>query len=175
MLRQVQLDSGLYSCSAGAGASDWADGYAAKHWGTSSVLGSYLDPLADKALVGCTVGALAAEVQPRFHLTHACYFTEHQARPQSCSCAWTLARDPLSSCAQQTLTDAGRIAMRNAGVAVPKPILPGMHAFSHVLWHTDPRRSVACTLRYAGAPQSCMSTRCHACRVPCLSLWQPSL
>ncbi|CAK0787816.1 hypothetical protein CVIRNUC_011038 [Coccomyxa viridis] len=44
-----------------AGASDWADGYAAKHWGTSSVLGSYLDPLADKVLVGCTVGALAAE------------------------------------------------------------------------------------------------------------------
>lgn len=45
-----------------AGASDWADGWAAKHWGQSSVLGSYLDPLADKVLVGCTVGALAAEV-----------------------------------------------------------------------------------------------------------------
>ena len=45
-----------------AGISDWADGYAAKHWGQSSVLGSYLDPLADKVLVGCTVGALAAEV-----------------------------------------------------------------------------------------------------------------
>ena len=45
-----------------AGVSDWADGYAAKHWGQSSVLGSYLDPLADKVLVCCTVGALAAEV-----------------------------------------------------------------------------------------------------------------
>lgn len=45
-----------------AGISDWADGYAAKRWGQSSVLGSYLDPLADKVLVGCTVGALAAEV-----------------------------------------------------------------------------------------------------------------
>ena len=45
-----------------AGISDWADGYAAKHWGQSSVLGSYLDPLADKVLIGCTVGALAAEV-----------------------------------------------------------------------------------------------------------------
>ena len=47
-----------------AGISDWADGYAAKHWGQSSVLGSYLDPLADKVLVCCTVGALAAEVRP---------------------------------------------------------------------------------------------------------------
>ena len=47
-----------------AGISDWADGYAAKRWGQSSVLGSYLDPLADKVLVGCTVGALAAEVTP---------------------------------------------------------------------------------------------------------------
>ncbi len=45
-----------------AGLSDWADGYTAKHWGQSSVLGSYLDPLADKVLVCCTVGALAAEV-----------------------------------------------------------------------------------------------------------------
>jgi cardiolipin synthase len=45
-----------------AGLSDWADGYAAKHYGQTSVLGSYLDPLADKVLVGCTVGALAAEV-----------------------------------------------------------------------------------------------------------------
>ena len=44
------------------GLSDWADGYTAKHWGQSSVLGSYLDPLADKVLVCCTVGALAAEV-----------------------------------------------------------------------------------------------------------------
>jgi len=46
-----------------AGISDWADGYAAKHWNQSSVLGSYLDPLADKVLVCCTVGALAAEVR----------------------------------------------------------------------------------------------------------------
>ncbi|EIE23562.1 HSP20-domain-containing protein [Coccomyxa subellipsoidea C-169] len=44
-----------------AGASDWADGYAAKHYGQSSVLGSYLDPLADKVLVCCTVGALAQQ------------------------------------------------------------------------------------------------------------------
>ncbi|CAL8472090.1 g11632 [Coccomyxa elongata] len=44
-----------------AGASDWADGYAAKHYGQSSVLGSYLDPFADKVLVCCTVGALAQQ------------------------------------------------------------------------------------------------------------------
>lgn len=33
---------------AAAGASDWADGYLARQMKTSSVLGSYLDPLADK-------------------------------------------------------------------------------------------------------------------------------
>lgn len=42
-----------------AGASDWADGYVAKRWGQASVVGSYLDPAADKVLVGCTVAALA--------------------------------------------------------------------------------------------------------------------
>lgn len=51
-----------------AGASDWADGYAAKHYGQTSVLGSYLDPLADKVLVCCTVAALAAEVRSGLHL-----------------------------------------------------------------------------------------------------------
>jgi cardiolipin synthase (CMP-forming) len=39
-------------------ATDWLDGYAARHLNTPSVLGSYLDPLADKILVGCVVGAL---------------------------------------------------------------------------------------------------------------------
>ncbi|KAK9836085.1 hypothetical protein WJX81_000056 [Elliptochloris bilobata] len=42
-----------------AGASDWADGYVAKRWGQASVVGSYLDPAADKVLIGCTVAALA--------------------------------------------------------------------------------------------------------------------
>ena len=58
-----------------AGVSDWADGYAAKHWGQSSVLGSYLDPLADKVLVGCTVGALAAEVNIALRLFCAWRYT----------------------------------------------------------------------------------------------------
>jgi phosphatidylglycerophosphate synthase len=31
-----------------AGASDWLDGFVARKLGISSVLGSYLDPLADK-------------------------------------------------------------------------------------------------------------------------------
>lgn len=52
-----------------AGASDWADGYVAKRWGQASVVGSYLDPAADKVLVGCTVAALAYEVSlPRIPL-----------------------------------------------------------------------------------------------------------
>ena len=48
-----------------AGASDWLDGYVAKSTGQGSVLGSYLDPLADKILMGCTAGALAYEVGTR--------------------------------------------------------------------------------------------------------------
>ena len=41
------------------GVSDWADGYIAKNWNQSTVLGSYLDPLADKVVVTCIVGSLA--------------------------------------------------------------------------------------------------------------------
>lgn len=40
------------------GFSDWLDGYVAKRFAQESVLGSYLDPLADKAVIVCTVGAL---------------------------------------------------------------------------------------------------------------------
>ena len=50
----------LRGCSAGV--SDWADGYVAKQYGQQSVLGSYLDPLADKVLIGCLVAALTYEV-----------------------------------------------------------------------------------------------------------------
>jgi len=38
--------------------SDWADGYFAARFEQRSVLGSYLDPLADKVLIACVVGAL---------------------------------------------------------------------------------------------------------------------
>ena len=51
-------------CLAAAGITDWLDGLAAR-WlpGSSpSVLGSYLDPLADKVLICCVVGALGWEV-----------------------------------------------------------------------------------------------------------------
>ena len=45
-----------------AGLSDWLDGYVARKFDQGSVIGSYLDPLADKVLICCTVGALASEV-----------------------------------------------------------------------------------------------------------------
>lgn len=45
-----------------AGASDWLDGYMAKHYSRPSVVGSYLDPLADKVLVGSVVAALGWSV-----------------------------------------------------------------------------------------------------------------
>lgn len=38
--------------------------YVAKRYNQSSVLGSYLDPLADKVLIGCVVGALGYQVLP---------------------------------------------------------------------------------------------------------------
>jgi cardiolipin synthase (CMP-forming) len=41
-----------------AGFSDWLDGFLAKRYHQESVLGSYLDPLADKAVVFFVVGAL---------------------------------------------------------------------------------------------------------------------
>ncbi|GIL80764.1 hypothetical protein Vretimale_9133 [Volvox reticuliferus] len=41
-----------------SGASDWLDGFLARRMGASSVFGSYLDPLADKVLIGCVAGAL---------------------------------------------------------------------------------------------------------------------
>lgn len=44
-----------------SGASDWADGAAARRLGQQSVLGSYLDPLADKVLICCVIGALGYE------------------------------------------------------------------------------------------------------------------
>lgn len=45
--------------------------YVAKRFGQSSVLGSYLDPLADKVLIGSVVAALGYQVGSP--LTLACY------------------------------------------------------------------------------------------------------
>lgn len=41
-----------------SGASDWLDGYIARKMGINSVVGSYLDPLADKVLIGCVALAM---------------------------------------------------------------------------------------------------------------------
>ncbi|KAL2931502.1 Cardiolipin synthase (CMP-forming) mitochondrial [Bienertia sinuspersici] len=41
-----------------SGATDWLDGYLARKMGINSVVGSYLDPLADKVLVGCVAVAM---------------------------------------------------------------------------------------------------------------------
>ncbi|GAB4819862.1 hypothetical protein N2152v2_006908 [Parachlorella kessleri] len=41
-----------------SGATDWADGYVAKNYDQRSVLGSYLDPLADKTLMCSVIAAL---------------------------------------------------------------------------------------------------------------------
>ena len=48
--------------SAFSGASDWLDGFVARRYNQGSVIGSYLDPLADKVLICCTAAALAHEV-----------------------------------------------------------------------------------------------------------------
>ncbi|GER52965.1 Cdp-diacylglycerol--glycerol-3-phosphate3-phosphatidyltransferase [Striga asiatica] len=41
-----------------SGATDWLDGYVARKMGIISVVGSYLDPLADKVLIGCVALAM---------------------------------------------------------------------------------------------------------------------
>ncbi|CAN8308458.1 unnamed protein product [Cochlearia groenlandica] len=41
-----------------SGASDWLDGYMARRMKIDSVVGSYLDPLADKVLIGCVALAM---------------------------------------------------------------------------------------------------------------------
>ncbi|GKV16044.1 hypothetical protein SLEP1_g26754 [Rubroshorea leprosula] len=51
------ITNGMYSSAfvglALSGATDWLDGYAARKMKINSVVGSYLDPLADKVLIGC--------------------------------------------------------------------------------------------------------------------------
>lgn len=65
------LRAGAAWCLAGCAdasapqASDWLDGWLARRYdpaGVGSAVGSYLDPLADKVLVGCVAGALLAKV-----------------------------------------------------------------------------------------------------------------
>ncbi|XP_047338256.1 cardiolipin synthase (CMP-forming), mitochondrial [Impatiens glandulifera] len=41
-----------------SGSTDWLDGYLARKMGINSVVGSYLDPLADKVLIGCVALAM---------------------------------------------------------------------------------------------------------------------
>ena len=41
-----------------SGGSDWLDGYVARKMKIDSVVGSYLDPLADKVLIGCVAVAM---------------------------------------------------------------------------------------------------------------------
>ncbi|KAL3627533.1 hypothetical protein CASFOL_028896 [Castilleja foliolosa] len=41
-----------------SGATDWLDGYVARKMRINSVVGSYLDPLADKVLIGCVAVAM---------------------------------------------------------------------------------------------------------------------
>jgi cardiolipin synthase len=54
-----QYTAALCGCALAA-ASDVADGYIARRWGMETVLGSYLDPLADKVFIGSTCVSLAA-------------------------------------------------------------------------------------------------------------------
>jgi cardiolipin synthase (CMP-forming) len=46
---------------AAAGVTDAMDGWIARRYGLQTILGSYLDPLADKLLISCAGGALAAQ------------------------------------------------------------------------------------------------------------------
>ncbi|ORY23358.1 CDP-alcohol phosphatidyltransferase-domain-containing protein [Naematelia encephala] len=52
---QLEWATGILAVS---GFTDWLDGYLARQWGSKSVLGSILDPAADKALMTTLVGSL---------------------------------------------------------------------------------------------------------------------
>lgn len=45
------------------GWSDWLDGYLARLLSQETILGTYLDPVSDKVLITCVVGALAYQVR----------------------------------------------------------------------------------------------------------------
>jgi len=53
-----QYKYALYGCAV-AGFTDWVDGYIAKHYDKGTVLGTYLDPLADKILINTLALSLA--------------------------------------------------------------------------------------------------------------------
>ncbi|GAB0496441.1 hypothetical protein MMPV_007753 [Pyropia vietnamensis] len=61
----VAIGAGAYDAALGgvvlAGVSDWVDGALSRRYGWGSVLGSYLDPLADKVLINVVTVALASQ------------------------------------------------------------------------------------------------------------------
>lgn len=104
--------SGNYATAAGvfafAGALDWADGWVARKFkGQSSLLGTFLDPIADKVLVACVGGALGwtGLLHPALIglfigrdllLVGGAFYLRAKTRPQGacarrlrCNCAWT--------------------------------------------------------------------------------------
>lgn len=56
ILQELYLPA--FGCLAVSGATDWLDGYVARKMGINSVVGSYLDPLADKVLIGSVALAM---------------------------------------------------------------------------------------------------------------------
>lgn len=56
ILQEMYLPA--FGCLAVSGATDWLDGYVARKMGINSVVGSYLDPLADKVLIGSVALAM---------------------------------------------------------------------------------------------------------------------
>ncbi|KAG8462080.1 hypothetical protein KFE25_011530 [Diacronema lutheri] len=124
----------LVGCAAAA-VSDMADGFIARRWSMETVLGSYLDPLADKvfigsmcvslAAVGCLEPQLAALVVARDLVLIAgtgVALWEHARRAGAASltdCARVLARQPLRvhPTAVSKVTTAVQVALVGAVLA----------------------------------------------------------
>ena len=123
------------------GWSDWLDGHLARRYRHTSVLGTYLDPLADKALVACTGAALAGTgllpayaaaafiARDAFLLSGAAYLRARQLRLAH-------PRAPLSLRAfLHGLSDVS--ADTNTNTVTDSTVTDSTHTHTHTHTHTE--------------------------------------
>ena len=109
-----------------AGLSDWLDGYVARRFNQQSKLGSYLDPIADKVLLGCVVGALGFQVRrcdqlQNFHLSFSVNMLTAHAAPRNGLLLYPLQCEIAPPLANTTLRGRLHTALRQVLTAYVHP------------------------------------------------------